>query len=654
MIIKVQTRMQFKHPEILYFLFLLIIPILVHLFQLRRFKKEYFTNVQFLTALSIQTRKSSKLKKWLLLVTRLLILTFIILAFAQPFFEAKNSNEKTNEMFIVLDNSFSMQAKGKKGELLKRAIEDLLTHVPENQNFSLITNAENFWNTDIKSIRKELQSLKYSATPFELDNVIAKIKSRKSAYNKDVIIITDAIDLKEKQLKSIDNSLKTFFVVPEAEQKNNMAIDSVYINQSLDKFYEISIKLSVYGDGLKETPVTLYNNDKLIAKALTKFEGRQKTVNFTIPKAPFNGFVAIEDNGLLYDNTLYFSISNTKNLSVLSIGDSEKSIFLSKIYNDKEFKYSNFEVATLDYNLLEKQDAIILNELDNIPQALQTTLKVFVEKGGNVVIIPSLKNDLANLNGFLGNFGNLQFRNIETKDKLITKIAFNHPLYEGVFEKKVDNFQYPNTKASFVLANNNAAVLSYEDQASFLSAIQKPLGALYVFSAPINKQNSNFQNAPLIVPTFYKMVQNAQKTGVSALTIGKNKPLIVDANIAKDEIINLKNTAPASTESFIPVQQILNDKVKLTFYDMPQEAGNFAVLKEKEFLKHISFNYDRTESNLVDTNKEFLSDYNTIESIESVFDKIQSDRTDDEIWKWFAIFTLLFLIVELLVQKFVK
>ena len=33
--------MQFKHPELLYFLFLLVIPILVHLFQLRKFKKEY-------------------------------------------------------------------------------------------------------------------------------------------------------------------------------------------------------------------------------------------------------------------------------------------------------------------------------------------------------------------------------------------------------------------------------------------------------------------------------------------------------------------------------------------------------------------------------------------------------------------------------------
>ena len=54
--------MQFKHPEVLYFLALLIIPILVHLFQLQKFVKVPFTNVAFLQKLALQTRKSSKLK----------------------------------------------------------------------------------------------------------------------------------------------------------------------------------------------------------------------------------------------------------------------------------------------------------------------------------------------------------------------------------------------------------------------------------------------------------------------------------------------------------------------------------------------------------------------------------------------------------------
>ncbi|HMK07391.1 MAG TPA: BatA and WFA domain-containing protein [Flavobacterium sp.] len=642
--------MQFKHPEILYFLFLLIIPILVHLFQLRRFKKEYFTNVRFLKELSIQTRKSSKIKKWLLLATRLLILTSIILAFAQPFFKAKDNKNSSNEMYIVLDNSFSMQAKGQKGELLKRAVEDLLEHTPENRNFSLVTNSETFWNTDIKSIRKELQNLKYSPLPFQLESAMAKIKSHKSAFNKDIVVISDAVGLQAKQLKSIDTDFNTLFVVPKAEQKNNISVDSVFIQQAMDSFYEIGVKLSAYGEDFKDLPIALYNNEKLIAKTLIKFDSKQKTVNFTIPKEDFHGYVSITDNGLEYDNTLYFSISKPEKLNVLSIGDAEKSQFLSRIYTSDEFNYSNFNLTSLDYNLLEKQDAIVLNEITDIPQALQTTLKSFVEKGGNLVVIPSNESTISNLNGFLANFGSIQFKAWQSGEKLVTKIAFNNPVYRSVFEKQVANFQYPNTKSSFAINSSNPAILSYEDQSVFLTSIQNSLSAVYVFTAAIDKTNSNFQNSPLIVPTFYNMAQSSQKTGISALIIGKNNPILIDALLAKDEIVNVKN----KDEKFIPIQQILSNKVKITCSDYPQQAGNFGIYKQDELLKNVSFNYNRTESNLTSENESLLSDYKILDSIEIVFDTIQTDRTNNEIWKWFVVFALLFLVTEIFIQKFVK
>ena len=400
--------MQFKHPEILYFLFALVIPILVHLFQLRRFKKEYFTNVQFLKELSIQTRKSSKIKKWLLLTTRLLLFTALIFAFAQPFFKAKDSKNLSNDMFIVLDNSYSMQAKGNKGELLKRAVQELLENTPENQTFSLITNNETYWNTDIKSIQKEVQNITYSPLPFQLESAMAKIKSRKSANNKDVIIISDAIGLKPKQLKSIDGNFNTYFITPEAEQKNNIAIDSVYINQTLNDFYEIGVNLKSYGEQDNAIPIGLYNNNKLIAKTLVKFEKSQTAINFTIPKKDFNGYVSINDASLTYDNTYYFSITKPEKTNVISIGKTEKSGFLNRIYTTEEFNYSNSTIETLDYNTIEKQDAIVLNELENLPQALVTNLKSFVEKGGNLVFIPSAESKIAETNRFLGTFGQIQ------------------------------------------------------------------------------------------------------------------------------------------------------------------------------------------------------------------------------------------------------
>jgi hypothetical protein len=642
--------MQFKHPEILYFLFLLVIPILVHLFQLRKFKKEYFTNVKFLKELSIQTRKSSKIKKWLLLATRLLLLAFLIFAFAQPFFKAKDSENTNNELFIVLDNSYSMQAKGQKGELLKRAVQDLLEFAPKNGDFSVITNDENYWNTNVNAIEKDLQNLKYSAIPFSLETALTKIKSRKTFTNKDIVVITDGIGMNKNHLKSSNKNDKTYFIIPEAEQLKNVAIDSVYLSQTLDNFYEISVQFSSNFNDAKAIPVSVYNQKDLIAKTILNLKKSKEAINFTIPKKDFNGYVSINDNSLAFDNTLYFSISEPKIINVLSIGEAEKSDFLSRIYTKPEFNYSNSIISTLDYSQLNKQDAIILNELDNIPVALQTNLKSFVAKGGNVILIPSEKNEISNLNSFLNNFGGIQFSNFQNQEKKITKINFSNPLFSNVFEKKITNFQYPNTLQSFVIKSNASQAITYDDQSAFLTSIQKQIGTVFVFSAPINKTNSNFQNSPLIVPTFYKMAINNDKNGVKYETIGSTNPFLITANTNNNEVISIRN----SSEEFIPSQQIMGDKVKISCADNPTLAGNFEVIQSKKAVGNISFNFDRKESNLTAPSGETLADLNIISSIESFFDTIQINRTDSQVWKWFLIFALLFLLLELFIQKFVK
>ena len=144
--------MQFKHPEILYFLFLLVIPILVHLFQLRRFKKEYFTKVKLLKELQIQTRKSATIKKWLLLVTRLLLLTALIFAFAQPFFKAKDFNKKSKN---------SRMGKGK-GSLLRlscKVKKNMIFMEFLNLNYIILNKIVCFFkiknNLNVKVIKKD-------------------------------------------------------------------------------------------------------------------------------------------------------------------------------------------------------------------------------------------------------------------------------------------------------------------------------------------------------------------------------------------------------------------------------------------------------------------------------------------------------------------
>ncbi|WP_310554941.1 BatA and WFA domain-containing protein [Flavobacterium sp.] len=642
--------MQFKHPEILYFLFLLVIPILVHLFQLRKFKKEFFTNVKFLKELSIQTRKSSKIKKWLLLATRLLLLAFLIFAFAQPFFKAKDTENSNNELFVVLDNSYSMQAKGQKGELMKRAVQDVLEFAPQNTTFSVVTNDESYWNTNINVIEKDLQNLKYSPIPFSLETALTKIKSRKTFVNKDIVVITDAIGMNKNHLKNSKENDKTYFIISKAEQLKNIAIDSVYMLQTLDDFYEIAVQFSSNSQEVQAIPVSVYNGKELIAKTILNLKKNKETLNFTIPKKDFHGSVSINDSSLAFDNIMYFTISKPKITSILSIGTTEKSNFLSRIYTKPEFNYSNFSIATLDYSQLNKQDAIILNELDNIPVALQTNLKSFIEKGGNVILIPSEKNEISNLNAFLNTFGGIQFSNFQSQEKKITKINFSNPLFSNVFENKITNFQYPNVLQSFSVKSNYSQAISYDDQSAFLTSVHKQVGNLFVFSAPLNKTNSNFQNSPLIVPTFYKMGLNDDKNGVKAETIGNSNSILISAQLNTNEIVSIKN----ASEEFIPSQQIMNDKVKVTCGDNPSQAGNFEVIQNNKAIENISFNFDRKESNVTPPSDETLDDLNIVPSIESFFDTIQINRTDNQVWKWFLIFTLLFILLEILIQKFVK
>jgi hypothetical protein len=288
--------------------------------------------------------------------------------------------------------------------------------------------------------------------------------------------------------------------------------------------------------------------------------------------------------------------------------------------------------------------------LTEIPQALQTTLKDFVSKGGNLILIPSTESTITELNQFLTGFGNLQLQNPQVSEKLITKISFNNPVFSSVFDKQVTNFQYPKTQSQFGISNVYPAILSYEDQSVFLSSIQNPLGAVYVFAAALNTQNSNFQRSPLIVPVFYNMAQNMAKTGVAAYPIGENNPILVDATLGKDEIVSIQN----SREKFIPTQQILSNKVKLNCSEAPQLAGNYTVYQESTALKNVSFNYSRSESKPGSNTDDVLSDFSIKPSVDNFFDALLTDRTDQSLWKWLVVLTLIFLTLEILIQKLVK
>ena len=131
--------MIYQNPKLLYALFAIAIPILIHLFNFRKHKTVYFSSIRFLKEIKEETQKKSELRNILILISRVLAITFLILAFAKPYIPAKNKH-KNNTIVLYIDNSQSMDIDFGDGNLLnsakEKAIQIIKSYTPEN-NFYL-------------------------------------------------------------------------------------------------------------------------------------------------------------------------------------------------------------------------------------------------------------------------------------------------------------------------------------------------------------------------------------------------------------------------------------------------------------------------------------------------------------------------------------
>ena len=641
--------MQFKHPELLYALFLLLIPIIVHLFQLRKFQKIAFTNVAFLKEATQQTRKSSQLKKWLILCTRLLLLAAIILAFAQPFtFNSKSFNTK-KETVIYLDNSFSMQAKGNQGDLLKRAVQDIINNVPENEPISLVTNDNTYRNTTIKSLKNDLLQLDYSSNKLTAQAALLKSKtlfSKQKNTLKNLVFISDFQQDKSEFNPKPDSLTNIHLIQLKPINTNNVSIDSAYISEKSATALTLKVLLKNSGTSIENLPISLFNNEKLIAKTSVAISEKAETT-FTLPNnEEINGKISIDDASLLFDNNLYFNINKASKINVLVV-NAEDDLFLKRIFTEDEFNLTSTALNQLDYNLLSKQHLIILNELESVPNALSVALKSVTEQGGSMLIIPSKKSDKTTYNQLLANY-NSNFNDLLETEKRVTTINYAHPLYNhGVFEKQVQNFQFPTVNSYFtVSANNVSNVLQFEDGKPFLYQSQN----VYVFTASLNSENSNFKSAPLIVPTLYNIGKFSFKNAALYFTIGNENTFDVETQIQQDAVLTLEKDAVNT----IPKQQYFNNKVVISTLETPSFAGIYTIKNKNEALKNVSYNYHRTESDLVYQLLSASKNTTISNSISDSFDSIKSDAKINALWKWFVIFALVFLIIEMGILKYFK
>jgi len=639
--------MQFKHPELLYALFLLLIPIIIHLFQLRRFQKVAFTNVHFLKNVTLQTRKSSRLKKWLTLLVRLFLFSSIILAFAQPYSSKTNRLNLKAETVIYLDNSFSMQANGEKGALLKRSVQDIIANVDNTTEISVFTNDITLKEVTHKTITNALLNLEYTSNQLDYNAVILKGKklfSNESATVKNLILISDFQQKESSLVIDPDDSVNISLVQLTPLNTNNISIDSVYISK-ITSNTELTVAINNKDNAINEVSVSLFNKENLIAKSSIIGAGLSTTTFTLANNEPINAKVTIDDHSIKFDNTLFFNLNNPSRINVLSINAVDDD-FLKRVFTEDEFNFKTTLFNQLNYNDIEDQNLIVLNELNNIPVELSNTLNSFKTNGGIVLIIPSETAALESYNQLFRELKTDLFEALNKVEKKVTSINYAHPVFNDVFDKKISNFQYPKVNNYYTLNSNSNGILKFEDGKPFL--LQQ--GQTYVFSAALNKVNSNFTSSPLIVPTLYNIGRQSLQLPKLYYNIGTENNFDIHTSLQQDDILKLKKT----TTEIIPQQRTYSNKVSVNTTNLPNESGVYQINNTAETIEHISYNYDRTESDLNYLDLSNISNATVVSSIPQVFNTIKSDTNINVLWKWFTIFALVLLIIEMLILKYFK
>ena len=635
--------MLFRHPELLYFLFALLIPIIVHFFQLRKFEKVYFSNVAFLQQIVVNSRKSSKIKKWLLLLTRLLALTALILAFAQPFIPASDQATQEKATAIYLDNSFSMQMPGNEMSLLKEAAQKLIPQVKNSENTLIFTNDKKI---SIQDDNWQNQLLELSFTANQLSTQAIKIRAEEFFSNQkgknQLILISD---FQKHQSDSLDlTSDYTINTIPlRSEQKSNLYIEKAELAQN-DNQKKLQIRLASSVATDNRAALSIKNGSDLVAKKTVDFDGKKiQTVNISLTDDAYEkGFISLEDNGLQYDNQLYFSINSTDQINILSINQADDT-FLQRIFQGDDFNYQSVQAKQLNLADIQDADFIVINEVKNISNALKDQLIKSMRNGKSICIIPDTDQDIETYNSILSGLNLPSFQKLDKNEKNITQINFEHPLLRNVFSKKVDNFEYPQVNSSFVFSSSRDKILSYLDQSSFLSGKDQT----YAFSAGLSGDNSNFQSSPLIVPIFYNMALQSISNLPLYHQIDKKSIYSIKANLGEDEIVRLIN----KDENFIPRQQSEGEKLVIETKQYPKTAGNYLIKKEDDTLAYVSYNQLRKESNL---SYHTIDQNNSFASIDAYFEYQSSKNEIVELWKWLLIFALLMLITEILILKYIK
>lgn len=674
--------MQFLFPGILWGLFLLIIPIIIHLFYFRRYKQVYFTNVHFLKELVEETASRNKLKNFLILLCRLLAIGLLVFAFSQPFFKTNNQETKTNKaVSIYIDNSWSMNAKSDEGILFaksKKTATEIVQAYSEYDKFQVISNELSGRN--LRFLSKDdaftaIENINLGPTVNPLSTIIRKQQQSLNNLNNlghEIYVISDfqkmIMDLKPSD---IDSTFSINFIPIQNISENNATIDTAYFSSPViipNQVNSLIVKLSNYGSTDLDNLSLRYelNGQDIPLSNLSIRAGKTilDTIKINIQTSGWQNLILkIKDFPIQFDDTYYLSFKVDEEINVLVIHDQQESNELLLAINSLPFfKTTSLDIGNLNYSSLKNYRLIILSDIKNITSGLGSELNKAMSEGTNLLIFPAsdLKDlDYQNLNT------SLQFPNLISFSRLkkeVGTINLEEEIFQDVFSNPKANFKLPYTNGSYLIKGGHPheSILNYRDGTSYLSKYSYLQGVVYFCTSPINiEYNSLVKNAEILLPFLFKAAFSGIKKSNFNYTIGQNQ--VITWPIQKNIVLKDMTLKLSGPEEIIPSVQMAQNQLNIEVYDQINKSGIYELKNNELSLGFVAFNENRLESDLSIFSKsqliDLLGDHIKLldnDKINDFTSLIKESKEKHSYWWLLILGTLLFLFLESVLIRYWK
>lgn len=675
--------MSFLFPGFLFALIAAAIPVIVHLYNFRKFKRMYFSNVRFLKSVKQSSNASQKIRNRLVLAARILSIVFLVLAFARPYIPAAEQGTpgRPAVVSIYIDNSYSMEAVNREGTLLeeaRRRAREIASAHSLNDRFQLLTN-------DFEGVHQRLygyeefldavDQVKVSRNSRTLAQVLARqndIFSSEPNARKNSYLISDfQKNILSKDSLPADSPVSVRLVRLEANQLPNVSVDSVWFESPVhrpNQTERLIIRLRNHsGKEARQIPVrvTINGREKALG-SLTVPAGqtRSDTLSFSGLSAGWQrGEISITDYPVTFDDRFFFSFRIHGSLPILSVNGRNPNPYLQAVYrSDPFFSLVNTPAGNVDYSGLGRYPMVILNEVENIPEGLGQQLTAYVRNGGSLIVFPAVTGDLNGLNRLLQALGTDVPERVDTSAAKVAAINLQHPVFRGVFEQVPRNLELPAVKRSIRYSMRSGAakssILDLPGRQTFFGEYLSGEGRVYLSAVGLNEEQSNLVTHSVFVPLMYQVAQLSLRDQQLFYTLGRDQLLETEKFT-----LNASQSLRLVSGKFEAIPDVRQTPTGTGVYvaDQVRENGNYSLMLGDSLLAVFSFNDNRSESDLryaTDAELKGLfpgENAGILESAEgSVKNAVQALNSGTHLWKLCIILALVFLAAEILLIRFYR